>query len=106
MDLETFARTLPRALRFLRHKVNRTQEELAGKAGITPSMVSNYERGKEQPSLPTLIKLLQALESDLCDLNEAIHVLTEHWTPEAKEKRQQSTRALLYQLLEEKGDGL
>jgi len=101
MGLNAFDETLPKALRFLRLKAELTQTELAKRARITPSMVSNYERGHEQPTLATLIKLLEALDSDFSELHEAVHVLTEHWKPEAKDARQASIRGLLYQLLGE-----
>jgi transcriptional regulator with XRE-family HTH domain len=101
MDLATFTETLPKVLRFLRHNAEMTQEEVAKGAGITPSMVSNYERGKELPSLHTLLKLLTALQCDLCDLDDAIRILSEHWAPESKEARRKPTRSLFYALLEE-----
>ena len=37
---------LGRALATLRDKHNKTQEEVANVAGVTPSMISNYERGQ------------------------------------------------------------
>jgi transcriptional regulator with XRE-family HTH domain len=100
MDLVTFTRTLPKALRFLRHKAGRTQERVATEAGITASMVSNYERGKEKPVLDTLIKLLTALESDLGELHEALHILAEHWTPQAKAQRRRILQEAFYPTLD------
>ena len=104
MDLKVFRATLPNALRFLRSKAGLTQERLAEAAGITPSMVSNYERGKEKPGLDTLVKLLTALQSDFGELHDALYVLTEHWTPEARKRRRKAVRVYFYHLLEEKAD--
>lgn len=43
-----------------RRKAGLTQTELAVRAGISPSVVSDYERGRRQPTLPTLERLIQA----------------------------------------------
>jgi len=63
---------LGRALVLLREKDARTQEEVASLAGITASMISNYERGKEKPSLDSLWKMLAAMECSLVDLEAAL----------------------------------
>ena len=63
---------LGRALVVLREKHGRTQEEVAGLAGITASMISNYERGKEKPSLESLWKMLGAMSCSLIDLEAAL----------------------------------
>ncbi|MCH9650835.1 MAG: helix-turn-helix domain-containing protein [Deltaproteobacteria bacterium] len=63
---------LGRALVVLREKNGRTQEEVAGLAGITASMISNYERGKEKPSLESLWKMLSAMNCSLIDLEAAL----------------------------------
>ena len=39
-----------------------TLETLAGKTGIPPKMLSDYEKGRSLPALPVLGKLLAALE--------------------------------------------
>lgn len=74
---DTFAAMVPlehlgRALATLRDKHNKTQEEVASLAGVTPSMISNYERGKEKPSLESLWKILGALSCSLIDLEAAL----------------------------------
>lgn len=63
---------LGRALATLRDKHDRTQEEVANVAGVTPSMISNYERGKEKPSLESLWKILGAMNCSLIDLEAAL----------------------------------
>ena len=50
------------ALRRLRLRGGTSQRELGRRAGVTRPMVSSYERGTTLPSLPTLDRLLEALE--------------------------------------------
>jgi transcriptional regulator with XRE-family HTH domain len=45
-----------------------TQEYLAGKMGISSKYLSSIERGKENPTLKTLITLSEALNVDLGEL--------------------------------------
>jgi transcriptional regulator with XRE-family HTH domain len=42
-----------------------SQQELAARAAVPPTMISAYERGKRQPSLNTLLKLLHAAGFEL-----------------------------------------
>jgi uncharacterized protein len=52
-------------LREARRRAHLSQVELAGRAGITQSVVSAYESGSRQPSLPTLARLVTATGLDL-----------------------------------------
>jgi len=45
----------------LRRSKGLSQEELAEKMGISPKYLSSIERGKENPTLDTFIKLAEAL---------------------------------------------
>lgn len=65
---------LGKALAILRAKHGKTQETVAQTAGITPSMISNYERGKEKPSLDSLWKILSAMDCSLIDLEAALRM--------------------------------
>lgn len=56
------------ALRRIRQHRQLTQRALAKRAGVTPAMVSAYERGKRLPSLRTLVLLVEALEVRLFHL--------------------------------------
>jgi predicted nucleotidyltransferase/DNA-binding XRE family transcriptional regulator len=47
-------------LRTARHRAGLTQRELADRAGVTQSVVSAYERGRREPSLSTLRRLVDA----------------------------------------------
>ena len=78
---------LGRALAVLREKRHDTQEDVARNAGVTPSMVSNYERGKEKPSIESLWKILSAMNCSFVDLEAALRfvrgdhfpIQSEHW---------------------------
>jgi transcriptional regulator with XRE-family HTH domain len=77
LNKDTFALMVPiehlgRALATLREKHGRTQEDVAGAAGVTASMISNYERGKEKPSLDSLWKILGAMNCSLIDLEASL----------------------------------
>ncbi len=52
-------------LRLARVKASVTQEELAERAGVAQSLISAYENGRRQPSVPTLTRLLEAAGFDL-----------------------------------------
>ena len=43
-----------------RHMAGLSQVELAARMGVTQSVISDYERGRRQPSLPTLMSLIEA----------------------------------------------
>lgn len=48
-----------------RSRAGLSQSELARRAGMTQSVISDYEAGKRQPSLPTLSKLIAATGHEL-----------------------------------------
>jgi len=52
-------------LRDARLRAGLTQVDLAGQAGVTQSVISAYESGSRQPSLPTLQRLVAATGSRL-----------------------------------------
>lgn len=52
-------------LRNARRRGGITQAELARRAGVQQSVISDYERGKREPSLPTLKRLVEATGSAL-----------------------------------------
>lgn len=51
-----------------------TQEQLAGKMGIGPKYLSSIERGKENPTLNTLITLSKALGVDLGEIFSFVQI--------------------------------
>lgn len=52
-------------VRRARSRAGLTQSQLAAKAGITQSVISAYESGRRQPTLPTLASLVEAAGFDL-----------------------------------------
>jgi transcriptional regulator with XRE-family HTH domain len=52
-------------LRLARVKAGLTQGELAERAGVAQSLISAYENGRRQPTMPTLSRLLEAAGFDL-----------------------------------------
>ena len=59
---ERVARQVGQALRRLRCDLDFGLKQVAGRAGITVSMLSRYEHGHHCPSLPNLVKILRALD--------------------------------------------
>lgn len=49
----------------IRHKKGMTQDQLAERMEISPKYLSSIERGKENPTLNTLINLARCLNVDL-----------------------------------------
>jgi len=58
----------------IRAKKRMTQEQLAGKTGIGPKYLSSIERGKENPTLTTLINLSKALGVDLGEIFSFVQI--------------------------------
>jgi predicted nucleotidyltransferase/DNA-binding XRE family transcriptional regulator len=52
-------------LRQARLRARLSQAELAARAGLTQSVISAYESGRRQPSLPTLARLVEAAGYEL-----------------------------------------
>ena len=52
----------------VRNKKGLTQEQLSEKMEINPKYLSSIERGNENPTLNTLIKLSESLEVDLGEI--------------------------------------
>jgi len=48
-------------IRLLRTRVGWTQSQLADRASLTKAQISNYERGREMPTVHSLNKILSAL---------------------------------------------
>lgn len=63
---------LGRALRWLREERGLRQYHVAETATITKAMLSSYETGRQKPSLDTLEKVLEALDSDLHELADTL----------------------------------
>ncbi len=57
-------------IREARHQAGLSQVELGRRAGVTQSVISAYESGARQPSLPMLERLVRATG---CELDVAVH---------------------------------
>ncbi|MBV9101258.1 MAG: helix-turn-helix transcriptional regulator [Candidatus Dormibacteraeota bacterium] len=71
-----------------------TQRELADAAGVPVTMVSAYERGRREATLPTLLRMLHAagfeLRTHLTPVDahdESLRVLEDARTPEQRRLR-------------------
>lgn len=62
-----YARAVGATVQAARKRLELTQEELAERIGRTPEGVSNIERGRNLPSLDTLVELARALEVPLAE---------------------------------------
>lgn len=60
------------ALRRLRRERGMLCKQLAPRAGITRSMLSRYELGRQHPTLPTLVKILRALDCSAEDFGKRL----------------------------------
>ena|GEM_PF-477246 len=58
----------------VRNKKGLTQEQLSEKMEINPKYLSSIERGNENPTLNTLIKLSESLEVDLGEIFSFIQI--------------------------------
>jgi transcriptional regulator with XRE-family HTH domain len=61
-------RVLGETLRALRSKASFSQEALAEKADLSAIFINRVERGKESPSVDSLVKLAKALKVRVRDL--------------------------------------
>lgn len=52
-------------LRSARQKAGLTQHDLAEAAGVSQQVISAYETGRREPTLPTLLRLVRATGLDL-----------------------------------------
>ena len=58
----------------LRNSKGFTQEQLAGKMEMSSKYLSSIERGKENPTLNTLITLSETLNVDLGEIFSSVHI--------------------------------
>lgn len=57
-----------RQIKRLRARLKLTQDKLAEKVNISPKYLSNIERGLENPTLDTFIRLAKSLNVDLWEI--------------------------------------
>ena len=78
-------------IRLARSKAGMTQTQLAGNAGVSQQVVSEYETGRKEPTLPSLIRLVNAAGYEirmrlepLDDHDESVERFLETLSPEAR----------------------
>jgi transcriptional regulator with XRE-family HTH domain len=70
------SRRVGQALKARREQLNLTLRALASKSGVSPSMISDVERGEKSPTISTLAVLAAALETPISTLVERPTVAT------------------------------
>lgn len=94
-SIDTILANIPERLRSGRAELGYSLDTLAGKSGVSRSMISQIERGESSPSISTLLHLAQALRLDMTDLlNTAppavqINVLRSDEIPSAEDEDNQ-----------------
>ncbi len=67
---DSFYKMLGKNIKTQREKLNITQQELADKVNMSLNFVGKIEVAFSRPSLETLIKLANALETDVSELTK------------------------------------
>jgi len=67
-ESERLAKRLGKNVAKRRKQLDWTQEQVAERVGVDAETISRFERGANLPSLPTLQKLSEALQSSVGDL--------------------------------------
>ena len=67
-ELNSLKKKIGSRIRDRRNILQMSQEELAFKADLTPTYLSQIEGGKRNPSLEALLKVCSALQIELSDL--------------------------------------
>lgn len=69
---QDFAEELSRRLMSARRRKGISQEALATKTNLSPQSVSNYENARSVPSLGSLLKIAEALDTPISQLLERL----------------------------------
>ncbi len=70
MEVVTQQSYLPENIRYLRKKMNLSQEELANKIGLNRGNIASYEKGVAEPKNCNLLKLAHVFSISVIDLIE------------------------------------
>jgi transcriptional regulator with XRE-family HTH domain len=80
-------------LRLARRQTGLTQRQLAALAGVPQPMIAAYEMGRREPSMPTLLKLINAAGLDLRlqlvaldDHDQVLEKIREEWPADKREQ--------------------
>ncbi len=76
-------------IKTLRSRLRLTQDQLSERAQISPQYLSNIERGRENPTLDTLIRLAESLKVEVWEM-----FLVDSETPDVQMLRRKIDRLL------------
>ena len=100
--MKTNKELLGARIKELRKRKGLTQEQLAEKVDLATRYVSLIEVGRSSPSLETMENISNALEVDLRDLFDFLHLDPERTAPKelgkTLEKINENNRRLLYRI--------
>ena len=80
---------LGKRIKALRNRLRLTQDQLSEAVQISPKYLSNIERGKENPTLDTLLRLAESLKVEVWEM-----FLADQETPDAQTLRKKIDRLL------------
>ena len=89
--------TVGERIKTFRKKKGLTQKQLAEKLGIIEETIRKYELGKLNPKKETLLRIAQALDVQLIDLDDSLGVFTEYDLTHDSSQIRQEVRA--YELI-------
>lgn len=94
-------------IKYSRKKAGLTQKELGESLGVSAAMIAQYESGKRNPKIETLIKIAEALDCEVSDIDENIivhrHTVKFEPTPEDIERYKKNAEA--EELIQKKASG-
>lgn len=90
-----------------RKKIGLSQKELGKKLGVSQQHIAQYENGKRIPKLETLIKISEALDCEVSDIDENIivHYQTFRLEPTPENIERYKTNAEAEKLIQKKASG-
>lgn len=84
--MQTTKTLLGARIKELRRTKSLSQEQLAELVGLAPKFISRIEVGRSSPSLETIENIARALQVEIRDLFEFVHLQPGEITPQAIEE--------------------
>ena len=89
--------TVGEKIKYIRKQNKISQQELGNMLGVSQAMIAQYENGKRIPKIETLIKIAEALDCEVSDIDENIivhrHTVRLGPTPENVEQYKKNAEA-------------
>lgn len=99
--------TIGERIKKIRQEKGLSQKELGEKLGVSQQMIGQWETGKANPKIETLIKIAEALDCEVSDIDENIivhrHTVKFELTPEDIERYKKDAEA--EKLIQKKASG-